>query len=158
PISTPATFSRTLSEAVGPFYTEGIAEETGAFRAGLFSKDEFLMQSHHILSDSLRLFHRELDRYQGGLLFYYFSSPDHNAHMLWGKYDSDLLDVYKAIDGAVGDAMKKASASGAKLMIISDHGFARFDRAVHLNTFLMRQGFLTLDDPANTGDQELFEH
>jgi hypothetical protein len=158
PISTPASFSRTLSDAVGPYYTEGIAEETGAFRAGLFSKDEFLSQSHKILSDSLRLFHRELDRFQSGLLFYYFSSVDQNAHMLWGKYDSDLLDVYKAIDGAVGDAMAKASAAGAKLIIMSDHGFARFDRAVHLNTFLMRQGFLTLDDPANTGDQELFEH
>jgi predicted AlkP superfamily phosphohydrolase/phosphomutase len=158
PISTPASFSRTLSDAVGPFYTEGIAEETGAFRAGLFSKDEFLGQSHKILSDSLRLFHRELDRFQGGLLFYYFSSVDQNAHMLWGKYDDDLLEIYKGIDGAVGDAMAKAAATGAKLVVMSDHGFARFDRAVHLNTFLMQQGFLTLDDPANTGDDELFAH
>jgi predicted AlkP superfamily phosphohydrolase/phosphomutase len=42
--------------------------------------------------------------------------------------------------------------------VMSDHGFAAFDRAVHLNTWLMREGFLTLDDPANTGPDELFAH
>ena len=48
-------------------------------------------------------------------------------------------------------------APDGPLLILSDHGFAGFDRAVHLNTCLMRQGFLTLDDPAATGD-ELFAH
>ena len=37
--------------------------------------------------------------------------------------------------------MQKAGAD-TSLMVMSDHGFARFDRAVHLNTFLMQQGFL----------------
>src|SRR5437588_700594 len=45
-----------------------------------------------------------------------------------------------------------------ELLILSDHGFARFDRAVHVNTWLMREGFLTLDNPANTGDAEGFPH
>ena len=157
PISTPANFSRTLNDAVGPFYTEGIAEETGAYRAGLFSRAEFLTQSKKVLSDSMRLFRRELDQFQDGLLFYYFSSVDQNAHMLWGRYDDDLLEIYKAIDTAVGEAMQKAG-SDTKLMIVSDHGFARFDRAVHVNTFLMQNGFLTLDDPKNVGDEDLFAH
>jgi predicted AlkP superfamily phosphohydrolase/phosphomutase len=104
------------------------------------------------------MFHRELDRYQEGLLFYYFSSIDQNAHMLWGRYDNDLLEIYKAVDTAIGDAMQKASATGAKLVVMSDHGFARFDRAVHLNTWLMQNGFLTLDDPTKVGDEELFAH
>ena len=93
-----------------------------------------------------------------GLLFYYFSSVDQNSHMLWGRYDADLLEIYKAVDGAIGDAMQKAGAGETGLLVISDHGFARFDRAVHLNTFLMRQGFLALDDPANGGRAELFAH
>ena len=61
------------------------------------------------------------------------------------------------MDTAIGEAMAKAGAD-TSLMILSDHGFARFDRAVHLNTFLMHEGFLTLDDPANVGDAELFAH
>jgi predicted AlkP superfamily phosphohydrolase/phosphomutase len=157
PISTPASFSRRLSDSLGLFYTQGIAEETSAYRAGLLNKDEFLVQSHKILSDSLRMFRYELAHFSDGLLFYYFSSTDQNAHMLWGKYDDDLLDVYRAVDGAVGEAMAKAG-NDTTLLLLSDHGFARFDRAVHLNSWLMREGFLTLDDPANVGDEELFAH
>ena len=44
------------------------------------------------------------------------------------------------------------------LLILSDHGFARFDRAVHLNSWLMQEGYLTLDDPTKTGDEEGFVH
>jgi predicted AlkP superfamily phosphohydrolase/phosphomutase len=157
PISTPANYSRELAQKLGPYYTQGIAEETGVYRAGLLSREEFLVQSRKVLADSLRMFRYELDRYQGGLLFYYFSSVDQNAHMLWGKYDSDLLEIYKAVDTAIGEAMQKAGRD-ATLLILSDHGFARFDRAVHLNTFLMREGFLTLDDPRNTGDEDQFVH
>jgi predicted AlkP superfamily phosphohydrolase/phosphomutase len=157
PISTPGVYSRQLAETLGPYYTQGIAEETAAYRAGLPSKDEFLTQSHKVLADSLRMYRYELDQFQTGLLFYYFSSIDQNSHMLWGRYDGDLLEIYRAVDTAIGEAMQKAGRD-TTLLILSAHGFARFDRAVHLNTFLMREGFLTLDEPANAGNEELFAH
>jgi predicted AlkP superfamily phosphohydrolase/phosphomutase len=155
PISTPASYSGALAGKLGPFYTQGIAEETSAFRAGILSKDEFLVQSHKVLADSLRMFHYELSQFSSGLLFYYFSSVDQNSHMLWGKYEDDLLDIYRQVDGAVGDAMAQPNT---ELLILSDHGFARFDRAVHLNTWLMQEGYLTLDDPTKTGNDEEFAH
>jgi predicted AlkP superfamily phosphohydrolase/phosphomutase len=77
--------------------------------------------------------------------------------MLWGRYDDDLLDIYRAVDSAIGQAIAKAG-TGTPLLVISDHGFAPFKRAVHLNTFLMREGFLALDDPSKAGDEELFAH
>jgi predicted AlkP superfamily phosphohydrolase/phosphomutase len=157
PISTPAAYSRELSRKLGPFYTQGIAEETAAYRAGLLSRAEFLQQSKKILADSLRMFHYQLERFTDGLLFYYFSSVDQNAHMLWAKHDDELLEIYQGVDTAIGEAMQAAD-KGATLMIISDHGFARFDRSVHLNKFLMDAGLLTLDNPANTGDDEAFVH
>ena len=157
PISTPRDYSRNLATAVGPFYTQGIAEETSAFRAGILSKSEFLVQSRKVLTDNLKMFRFELDRFQDGLFFYYFSSVDQNSHMLWGRYDSDLLEIYRDVDRAIGQAVAKAGTD-TPLLVISDHGFAPFNRAVHLNSFLMREGFLTLDDPTKTGDEELFTH
>lgn len=157
PISTPSSYSRTLAGAVGPFYTQGIAEDTSAYRHGILNRAEFLEQSHKVLADSLRMFRYELSQYTSGLLFYYFSSVDQNSHMLWGKHDNELLEIYRGVDQAIGEAMKKAGPD-TTLVVMSDHGFASFDRAVHLNSWLMRQGFLALDDPANTGDQELFAH
>ena len=104
-LSTPAGFSRTLAEELGPFYTQGIAEETSASRAGVFSKDEFLSQSHKVREDSLRMFRHELDRFASGLLFYYSSSVDQKSHMSWGRYGRDFLDIYRRMDDAVGEAM-----------------------------------------------------
>ena len=62
-----------------------------------------------------------------------------------------------AIDRVVGEMLSRIDES-TTLIVMSDHGFTRFDRAVHLNTILMRDGFLTLDDPRNTADEELFPH
>jgi hypothetical protein len=157
PISTPRDYSRKLAGAVGPYYTQGIAEETSAFRAGILSKAEFLVQSRKVLADNLKMFRYELDRFQEGLFFYYFSSVDQNSHMLWGRYDGDLLGIYRDVDRAIGQAVAKAGTD-TPLLVISDHGFAPFNRAVHLNSFLMREGFLVLDDPSKTGDEELFTH
>jgi predicted AlkP superfamily phosphohydrolase/phosphomutase len=42
--------------------------------------------------------------------------------------------------------------------VMSDHGFSTFDRAVHLNTWLMREGFLSLQEGATPSDDELFAH
>jgi predicted AlkP superfamily phosphohydrolase/phosphomutase len=157
PIATPSSYCRRLADAVGPYYTQGIAEETAAYRAGIFSRAEFLTQSHAVMAESLRMFRHELAGFSSGLLFYYFSSVDQNAHMLWGKHDAELLEIYRGMDEAVGEAMRQAGGD-TTLLILSDHGFAPFDRAVHLNTWLLREGFLALDNPVNTGPDEGFAH
>jgi predicted AlkP superfamily phosphohydrolase/phosphomutase len=97
-----------------------------------------------------------LDRFQSGLLFFHFFGVDQDSHMLWGKYDGDLIDTYKMVDDTVGWIRKRFP--DATLVIMSDHGFSTFDRAVHLNHWLMQEGFLTLDDPKNAGNEELFPH
>jgi predicted AlkP superfamily phosphohydrolase/phosphomutase len=157
PISTPTSYSSELAGALGLFYTQGIAEDTSALRAGALNHQQFLEQSQSVLSDSLRMFRYQLDRFRQGLLFFYFSSIDQNSHMLWGKFEGELLNFYRQLDGAVGEALDK-SAPDTTIIVMSDHGFAPFDRAVHLNTWLMKEGFLALDDAANVGDEEMFPH
>jgi predicted AlkP superfamily phosphohydrolase/phosphomutase len=50
------------------------------------------------------------------------------------------------------------AAPDATLMVISDHGFASFNRAVNLNTWLYQKGYLALDNPASVGQGEMFAH
>ena len=157
PISTPASYSAELAEAIGPFYTQGMAEDTAAYRHGALSIDEFLQQTHGVLEETRQMLRYEISRFKSGLLFFYVSSVDQNAHMLWGKYDDELLEIYRETDKMIGEAMKLIDDE-TTLIVMSDHGFERFDRAVHLNTVLLRTGFLALDDPRNTGDAELFQH
>jgi predicted AlkP superfamily phosphohydrolase/phosphomutase len=134
-----------------------MAEDTSALREGTLTLEEFLDQSRAVLEETRALFRYELEKFESGLLFFYVSSVDQNAHMLWGKYENELLEYYRATDRMVGEAMEKAG-DNTTLIVMSDHGFTSFERQVHLNRVLMREGFLTLDDPKNTSDQELFPH
>jgi predicted AlkP superfamily phosphohydrolase/phosphomutase len=142
PISAPASFSRAIAEEIGPYFTLGIPEDTSAFRQGVFDLRDFLSQSRLVLEDEERLFQYSLDHFTGGFLFFYFSSVDQNSHMLWGKYNANLLNVYRAIDGCIGEAARRFPQT--ELMVMSDHGFSSFERAVNLNTWLHENGYLAL--------------
>lgn len=152
PISVPAAYSRDIAGEIGPYYTQGIAEDTSALRQFVLNRHQFLEQSSLVLHDELRLLRYSLGHFGGGLLFFYFSSIDQNSHILWGRYDTDLLPFYRAVDTAIGEVMKQEP--DADLIVLSDHGFTTFDRAVNLNTWLWKEGFLTLRGAP--GDDELF--
>jgi hypothetical protein len=156
PISTPDSYSRELAEALGPFYTQGIGEDTAALREGVFSLKEYLTQSRMVSVEHLNLLRHELRRFREGVLFFHFFGIDQDSHILWGKHEAELLDTYRLVDDAIGEVMKEAK--DATLIVMSDHGFSTFDRAVHLNTWLWREGFLELDSPDNAGNEELFPH
>jgi predicted AlkP superfamily phosphohydrolase/phosphomutase len=156
PVSNPSGYSRELARAIGPFYTQGIAEDTAALRRGVFDLREYLDQSRKVTDEQLSLLRHAVQHFRGGLLFQHFLGVDQNSHMLWARHEPELLETYQRIDEAIG--WVRSHAADATLIVMSDHGFAAFDRAFHLNTWLYREGFLTLDDPSNTGPDELFAH
>ncbi|MEX2260303.1 MAG: alkaline phosphatase family protein [Bryobacteraceae bacterium] len=156
PISDPESFSQELAESIGLFYTQGMAQDTAALRQGVFSREEYLSQSREVNRQTLKLLDYALDRFRDGVLFFHFFGVDQDSHMLWGRHEDQLLKTYQLVDRALGRVREKAG--DATLIVMSDHGFAAFDRAVHLNTWLMREGFLALKDGAKTGDDELLKH
>jgi predicted AlkP superfamily phosphohydrolase/phosphomutase len=156
PITAPESYSRQLAKEVGLFYTQGMAQDTAAFRQGVFNREEYIGQSRQVSLDHLRLLRYSLEHFHAGLLFFHFFGVDQDSHMLWGKYDDDLLRTYEMVDQTIG--WVREQAGDATLIVMSDHGFSSFDRAVHLNNWLMKEGFLTLDDPKNAGNDELFPH
>lgn len=154
PVSEPKSFSRDLAAATGAFYTQGMPYDTAALRHGVFTRGEYRAHSAEVSRQTIRLLHSALGNFRDGILFFHFFGLDQDSHMLWGRYGEELLETYKLVDGMIGEVHQKAG--DATLIVMSDHGFARFDRAVHLNTWLMREGFLRLTQPGMTGDDELF--
>jgi predicted AlkP superfamily phosphohydrolase/phosphomutase len=140
PISVPKSFSREIALRTGRYSTLGIPEDTSALRQGVFNLEEFLSQSRLVMADERKLLDDSLNQFREGLLFYYFSSVDQNSHILWGHHEAELLDFYRAVDASIGEVQRREP--GAELMVMSDHGFASFDRAVGLNTWLEEQGLL----------------
>jgi predicted AlkP superfamily phosphohydrolase/phosphomutase len=139
PVSFPRDYARQVSGRIGSYYTQGIPEDTSAVRQGALSLDEFLEQSRMIAADDDRLLDDTLAQFHEGFLFFYFSEIDQDSHMLWGKHEAQLLETYRHVDQAIGRVV--ARAAGAHVMVMSDHGFAAFERSVNLNTWLAQEGF-----------------
>jgi predicted AlkP superfamily phosphohydrolase/phosphomutase len=166
PISVPEEYSVDLSEAAGPFYTQEMPEDTKALSAHVLDPGEFLDQSALVLEERRKLLRHELARFKReqkrGLLFFYFSSIDQRAHMLWRQMDAKhpfhkadepksvaeaLRDSYVEIDEILGWTRAELD-DDTTLVVMSDHGFSSFRRQANLNTWLEQNGYLKLADPA----------
>lgn len=171
PLSTPSSYVHDLWKQVGFFYTQGIAEDTKALTAGVFTDGDFLTQSRMVLDDQLKLFNLELARFRSGLFFAYFSSCDQNAHMFWrafdrssplyspevaAKYGDTLEWFYQQMDHVLGKALARLDST-TTLIVLSDHGFAPFERAFALNTWLLENGYITLKPDRGEKPGNLFD-
>ena len=123
-ISTPSSYSRDLAKQIGEFHTQGIAEDTKALTAGVLDDKEYLEQAHTVLAEHRRVFDVEFPKFHDGLFFFYFSSLDLNAHMMWrltdpqhpaydaalaAQYGSALEEFYEQIDQVLGEVMPKST-------------------------------------------------
>ncbi len=157
PISTPADYARDLFEHVGPFYTQGLPENTAALSAGVLDDSQWLAEADDIYAERVRLFDVELERFRGGLLFAYFGGVDQVSHMFWrtldtpGDHADAILNAYRQLDAVLGRALIaiEKGAPGTTLIVLSDHGFAEWKRSVELNAWLRAAGFLNLSPGAN---------
>ena len=109
----------TLAQEVGPFYTQGMAEETKGLSAHLLTREEFVQQANLVYDEEIALYRHLLDQYRGGFMFYYFSTTDQAAHMLWGDYDHHLVPIYERADEVIGRTLD-AISDDTTLMVISE--------------------------------------
>ncbi len=166
PISSPPEFASRIAEAVGPYYTQGMPEDTKALTDGIFRDQDFLRQAEVVFRERRRMYEYFLERFASGVLFFYFSSLDQISHVMWRTMDPDhpahdpvadaprrdaIAKVYRQMDTLLGKTLKKMGDDTA-VLVLSDHGFAPWYRAFHLNTWLKDQGYLVLRDPGLQGE------
>ena len=172
PISTPSSYARELAGAIGPFYTQGMPEDTKALNGRILDEREFLAQTRSVLTERLAMLDYELKRFHAGVLFFYLSSPDPIQHMFWGPMDSDhpahdrtagvlyggtIKAVYQEMDRILGRALTEVD-DRTTLIVMSDHGFAPFYRYFNLNTWLKDNGYLALMAGAEREESSLFQN
>lgn len=162
PICTPGSYSKELSDVTGGFYTKGFPEDTKALSYGVFTDEEFIAQTRLVLAERKRLLDYEIDRFDEGLLFFYFSTIDQGTHMLWRCIDPEhplydpeappavkngLRDLYAGVDDALAKVLAKTN-DRTTLIVMSDHGFAPFAREFNTNTWLAENGYLAAESLA----------
>ncbi len=155
PVSVPDGEAPRLEAALGPYYTQGMPADTKALEAEVLDYGEFLAQDGLALDERREHLRRELDRLDSGLLFFYVHSLDQVSHMLWRAADPAhpgyrdefaphrrAIDRrYEAMDELLGAAMAAFGERG-EIVVLSDHGFAPYERSFNLNTWLMGEGYL----------------
>ena len=155
PISVPADEAARLQDELGTYYTQGMPDDTKALEAGVFDYDEFIRQDSLALEERRGHLHRELARFDSGFLFFYVHSLDQVSHMLWRATDpshpgyrevfarhSQAIDRhYRSMDELLGKAMA-AMLDDGEIVVLSDHGFASYERSFNINSWLQREGYL----------------
>lgn len=169
-ISYPGKYSRELAEDIGLYYTQGMPMDTWAVNEGRLDEKAFLEIVNEVLREKEQILELELRRFDRGLLFCYFESPDIIQHMFWRYTDSRhplyeesapqeykemIRGWYKRMDRILGGVLEKLGSEDA-LIILSDHGFDTFRRAAHINSWLRANGYLELlDQNAESGAELL---
>jgi predicted AlkP superfamily phosphohydrolase/phosphomutase len=74
---------------------------------------------------------------------------------LAAKYSDSILRVYRRADQFVGQVLDIVPP-GTTIVIVSDHGFHSWRKAVNVNTWLVDHGYLVLQGQAS-GDKKLYD-
>jgi len=168
PVSHPRIFSVYLSRLLGSFATLGMAEDTTAVNEKVLSENAFLQQVYRTQEERERAFFDTLSKVRTGMVVQVFESTDRIQHMFWrympgadspaetpGNEDNithAIRNVYKAMDDFLGRLRPKLRKDDL-LIIVSDHGFGPFNRGFHLNSWLHKEGYLSLKEGCQRSDK-----
>ena len=158
PMSFPASFSADLYKEIGNYRTLGWAEATWALNEGRMDEKTFMDDLMVAFDDRARVILHRVDAKDWDLLVGVIESTDRVQHMMWRLidpkhplYDAALASqfgdsierVYKRADDFVGEVVTRVGPD-LPVMIVSDHGFHSWRKAVNLNTWLVQNGYMTL--------------
>ena len=158
PISFPPDYAGRLADRYGLFETIGWTDDTKALQQDEVDEGLFVEEAWRTMAWQESLVLDELGSGHFDLLAAGWTSTDRIAHMFWRyrdpmhpEYDAAaakvfgqaLEETYKRMDGTVGKALE-AIEEDDLLIVLSDHGFHGFRKAFSINTWLIRNGYLSV--------------
>jgi predicted AlkP superfamily phosphohydrolase/phosphomutase len=167
PLSSPSSLSADLYKRLGPYRTLGWAEATNPLREERIDEKTFMDDLFRAFDDRANVILDQLAGNNWDLFVGVIESTDRVQHMMFRlldpahpAYDAALAEkfgdsierVYRRADQFVGQVIDIVPA-GTPIMIVSDHGFHAWRKAVNLNTWLVEQGYMVLQ--GQTQDKKL---
>ena len=156
--SSPPELGRALQEKFGRY----IFVNPHPFREGV---EKFIRGIHKEIDYRFQTLSYLMDEYPWDFLTVTFIAVDGASHFLWRyrdpqhpdynkadaeKYGNAIDEVYERLDETVGKLLDKIDDT-TTVMIVSDHGFGPVYKAVHLNNWLKKHGYLKWNDSQRAG-------
>jgi predicted AlkP superfamily phosphohydrolase/phosphomutase len=171
--SWPPEHSEVIRKRFGLYKTLGWAIDTWSLPSGVGDETLFLEDMRFTVDKYEEIMEGLLGDGTDDLYIQIFFFTDRIGHLFWqfideghplydpgkaARYGPEVLRAYQKMDAIVGKA-RRLAGEGAVLIVLSDHGFSSFRRGVNYNTWLVRNGFMTLkgqgEDPATL--EKLFD-
>ena len=164
----PPEYAAELAQRIGLYHTIGMPEETWSLNEERISDKAFLEMVDTILKENEAMLFDTLGRDDSELVVTVFVQPDRVSHMFWRGIDpqhplhdqtdevarSAIRWIYGESDRILGRVLEVMKPED-RLIVLSDHGFDSFRRAVHLNRWLADEGYLALK-PGAPSSESLF--
>lgn len=138
------SFSKKLWNEVGPYLTLGWPQDTTGLEDGCITDDQFLELCQSIFDRRIQMLYCLMNEFREGVLAAIFDDLDRVQHMFFHNRMDVVQDWYRRLDHFVGDVSERVDAWTGKYryLILSDHGFSKFEKKVHLNRWLLENEFL----------------
>jgi len=169
PISEPPDFCKQLAERFGTYKTLGWGMDTWALNELRIDEKTFLEDVYFTEGKFAEMMRSLLEEGDFKLYVHVFELTDRVAHMFWRlldpthpSYDADLAavygnavrDAYVFMDKTVGEAVERMGPNDV-LFVLSDHGFHTWHKSVNYNTWLVRNGYMTLKSEGPDTEKKL---
>jgi predicted AlkP superfamily phosphohydrolase/phosphomutase len=157
PLSSPPEYAEQFAEQFGLYHTIGMPEETWSLNEGHLTDAAWLDMVRTTLAEREAMFHDALDRHDSNVVVGVFVQTDRVSHMFYRGIDAQhplhaetgpegreaIHWIYREADRVLGETLGRMGPND-RLIVLSDHGFAPFRRALHLNRWLHDNGYLAL--------------
>ena len=172
PMSHPERFAGDLFKGLGYYRTLGWAEATWPLNEGRMDERTFMEDLYKAFDDRAQVILNRIDARRWDVLVGVIESTDRVQHMMWrlmdekhpmydaalaAKYGDSVERIYRRADQFVEEVLEHLEP-GTDLMIVSDHGFHSWRKAVNLNTWLVQQGYMVVQgqQPGEKKLEDLF--
>lgn len=150
--ATPPGMIKDAWKVSGGYLTLGWPQDTNALEDGCIDDAQFISLCESIFTSRQSIFFQQLGRFQEGVLAGIFDCLDRVQHMFTRSDPEVVRDWYVRLDGFVGEVQQRIAKLGLpehRLLILSDHGFKTFEHKVHLNHWLVGNGYMSLARPGD---------
>ncbi len=172
PMSSPESFAGDLFRSLGYYRTLGWAEATWPLNEGRMDEQTFMEDLYKAFDDRAQVILNRIVSRKWDVLVGVIESTDRVQHMMWrlmdekhpmydaalaAKYGDSVERIYRRADQFVAEVLEHLEP-GTDLMIVSDHGFHSWRKAVNLNTWLVQQGYMVVQgqQPGEKKLEDLF--
>lgn len=159
PLSHPPDYAAKLADDMGYYHTIGMPEETWSLNEGHLPDDAWLEMEETILGERENMFFDALAQNDSELVVGVFVQTDRVSHMFYRGLDDEhplypetseqgrnaIRWIYQEADRILGETLEHMGPND-RLMVISDHGFAPYRWSVHLNRWLIDNGYMQLKE------------